>query len=767
MLVPRSLAQTDPSSAPLADPSPGEVLTRELSEAVASGATAPETTLDRALAKWACKRPDHPACIFLADDGTETALTYAQLDRSARAIAASLLKRVAPGERVLLVYPAGLDFIAAFLGCQYAGIVAVPATHPKPRRPMPRMTRIAEDCGARFVLTNRATLDAIDFSRQDDVVKGLEWLATDEATDSNDDEGEGGVAHSDPESLAFLQYTSGSTSEPKGVMVSQANLAANLEAIRTLFGIEEQSASVRPRVGVFWLPAYHDMGLIGGVLTPLWVGGTTVLMSPGSFLQKPIRWLQAISDFGASISGAPNFAYDYCVRRIKKEDCEKLDLSGWRLAFSGAEPVRAETLHRFADAFEPAGFNARAFYPCYGLAEATLLAAGADHDDNPTLLSVDRESVMEGHVRIAEEADSALAYEVVGCGRAPAGHRVLIADSQTLEPLSERRVGEILISGPSVTTGYWNRSELNDSLWATLSGSDETEKLLRTGDLGFIHAGELFVTGRLKDVIVLRGKNHYPQDIEQTAEESHPAVFPGAAFTTGEGEEERLVLVAQVDRSSDKEQREEIARAIRTAISESHGLDTAAVVLIRQATLPITSSGKVQRLLCRDRYLAGELRVLHELKREKPKAKSSVMAPTLPADNKTDQPRTTEEIEAWLGRWLSARLGLEASEMARDQPFADLGVDSLTAVELSGELERAFGVPLPPVVAWNYPTPMALAGYLAEQSAKPDPTSSMRDEIAPPIAAGSSTADVDVDVEALLADIENLSDKEAARLLEE
>lgn len=719
-----------------------------------------ETTLDRALAKWALKRPDHPACIFIADDGTETTLTYAELDRSARTIAGRLLEVLKPGERVLLVYPAGLEFVTAFLACQYAGIVAVPATHPKPRRPMPRMTRIAEDCNARVALTNGATLDAIDFSRQDAVVSGLEWIATDAASDANIAD----VTHSDPEGLAFLQYTSGSTSEPKGVMVSQANLAANLEAIRVLFGIEDENSGTRPRVGVFWLPAYHDMGLIGGVLTPLWVGGTTVLMSPGSFLQKPLRWLKAISDFGASISGAPNFAYDYCVRRIKKEDIEKLDLSGWRLAFSGAEPVRAETLHRFTEAFEPAGFQAKAFYPCYGLAEATLLAAGAQHDDNPTLLSVDRESVMEGHVRIAAEGievGSTATHEVVGCGRAPAGHQVLIADPKTLTSLDERRVGEVLISGPSVTAGYWNRPELNDSLWATLP--DNTEKLLRTGDLGFIHAGELFVTGRLKDVIVLRGKNHYPQDIEQTAEEAHTAALPGAAFTIGEGEDERLVLVAQVDRSSSKDERDEIARAIRSAISESHGLDAAAIVLIRQATLPITSSGKVQRLLCREMYLGEDLRVLHELKREKPKAVAPV---AIPVQDETKQPRTAEEIEAWLGRWLSTRLGLDASELARDKPFADLGVDSLTAVELSGELEQAFGVPLPPVVAWNYPTPMALAGYLAKQSAKSDSVPAEEaTSIEPPIAAGSTTADAEV--ESLLADIENLSDEEAARLLGE
>ena len=760
-------------------------------------------TFDLVVDAWAKRRPDRPACVFLTDDDQQQTLTYAQLDQRARAVAASLAERLTPGSRALLVYPAGLEFVVAFLGCQYAGVVAVPATHPKPRRPLPRMRRIAEDSGARVALTSRATLESIDFSQQDDTVQQLDWIATDELHQADEstagehltNETRGHAA------LSFLQYTSGSTSNPKGVMVSHANLMANLEAIRVSFGIEfgaDDATDLASQTGVFWLPAYHDMGLIGGVLTPLYVGGTTVLMSPGSFLQRPAKWLRAISEFGASISGAPNFAYDYCVRRIAPDDREGLDLSRWRLAFCGAEPVRADTLRRFAESFEPAGFSARAFYPCYGLAEATLLAAGPDHDDNPTLLAVDRASVGAGSVTLARQTlqsslkdqlvssngdGGPVVQELVGCGRAPEGHKLLVINPETREPLEERQVGEILIAGPSVTRGYWDRTDLNDALWTTITGHGD-DRFLRTGDLGFVHQNELFVTGRLKDVIVLRGQNHYPQDIEETAEGAHKALLPSAAFTVGGGPglegPERLVVVAQVERSCSRDDYPEIARAIRTAVSQTHGLDTSNVVLIRQATLPVTSSGKVQRSLCRERYEADELRVLHELSRahanpdaasakKKPAAKQTT-ATTTQAANKPA--RTAAEIETWLGAWLVERLGLDPTEMSRDRPFAELGVDSLTAVELSGELEQEFGVPLPAIVAWNHPTPASLAGYLAEQSAKPtkatEPAATTEEESAPAApfpAAPAAPEESDAEVESLLAQIEQMSEEEARRLL--
>ncbi|MEM6331513.1 MAG: AMP-binding protein, partial [Planctomycetota bacterium] len=381
-------------------------------------------TMTELLTRQADRYAGATAYRFLAEDAAESTLTFDQLHRRALAVGERLSRELAPGDRALLVYPPGLEFIAAFFGCLYAGVVAVPATYPKPRRPLPRMSRIAADSGAAVALTTRQTLTALDLSQQDDAARGLAWLDTDGLADPP----EGYRPHAaQAGDLAFLQYTSGSTSEPKGVMVTHGNLLANLEAIRGSFGLPEAPAAGRSNCGVFWLPAYHDMGLIGGVLTPLYVGGPSVLMPPTAFLKRPLGWLQAIDRYRATISGAPDFAYRLCVDRTTDADRAGLDLSSWRLAFCGAEPIHAATLTAFAEAMEPAGFSSRAFYPCYGLAEATLLAAGPDSEDPPTLLAVDRAALGRSHAVAATGVEAA--QELVGCGRAPAGHTVLIAEA--------------------------------------------------------------------------------------------------------------------------------------------------------------------------------------------------------------------------------------------------------------------------------------------------------------------------------------------------
>lgn len=696
---------------------------------------------------------------YLAENGDVHQMTFGELDRRAQGIGARLAQRLEPGSRVMLVFPAGLDFIASFFGCLYAGMVAVPATYPKPRRPLARMSRIATDSGAEVALTTGQTLRAIDFEQQDEAVRGLEWLAADELKPAD----AWRPVNASAQDLAFLQYTSGSTSEPKGVQVSHGNLLANLEAIRVSFGLPIRTGSDGSHAGVFWLPAYHDMGLIGGVLTPLYVGGPSILMPPTTFLKRPLTWLEAISEHGATISGAPNFAYELCVDRIKPEDRERLDLSSWRLAFCGAEPIKAATLQEFADAFEPAGFRANAFYPCYGLAESTLLAAGPDCDEPPTILAADRESLSSHHVRPAE--GDAPMVELVGCGAAPAGHRVEIVNAETGALCEEGQVGEIYLQGPSVAGGYWNRPEVSVETFGKRVVGLEGE-FLRTGDLGFFYRGELYVTGRAKDVIILRGRNHYPQDIEQTAQESHDAVMPGAAFCIDvdmpDGrQEEQLVLVHQIDRSCREADRPAVAEAVRRAVLAEHELDPWAIVLIRQTSLPITSSGKVQRSRCRTMFLDGELKSLHEWRRKPPRTSDDL--PPAPQLEGLDTEEVADQIVGWMGAWLAAMADIDTSGLDPQQPFADLGLDSLTAVELSADLEEVFGVPLPPVVAWNYPTPAALAGYLAEKT--------VGDGVAEDAPEGPVTAaaeaSADADLAAMLDDIENLSDEEAARLLEE
>ncbi len=741
------------------------------------------STMVELLARQAADRPDLAAYVYLDDRDGTTEITYAELDRRARAIAARLSAQLNPGDRALLVYPAGLEFISAFFGCLYAGVIAVPATYPKPKRPMPRLHRIAVDCDAHVALSTGPTLATLDPALLSDAAT-KDWIATDEVDDALADEWQ--APDISPDDLALLQYTSGSTSDPKGVMVSHANLLTNLECIRQAFGIGEADEDQRSATGVFWLPAYHDMGLVGGLLTPMYMGGRSVLLSPTAFLQRPLRWLQAIHDYEATISGAPNFAYELCVRRIAAHERAALDLRHWRLAFCGAEPIRAETLSHFGDTFRASGFRVEAFYPCYGLAESTLLAAGPDYRREPRFLAVNRTALGEHRVAPACGEPIDMTQRLVGCGQAVTDHEILIVHPETGKPCDESQVGEILIQGPSVAQGYWNRAEESDAMFRSRVAG-RPGRFLRTGDLGFFRDGELFVTGRLKDVIIIRGRNHYPQDIEQTAELAHPSVLPGAAFALSDNDDGRLVVVHQFDRQYRGTNLDDVVRAIRRAIVEQHELDPHAVVLIRQTSLPITSSGKVQRNLCRDQYLAGELKVVHAWTNPAGTAASRDRATVRvhdagvawsPATNgngksasravpglgssrrnpsAVELDRTAERIEAWLLEWLVARLALDASEVERDRPFAEYGVDSLTAVEMSQELEDAFHVELQPIVAWNYPTPAALAGYLAMETTG----AGQSDE------AHSAPADAadDEHLAALLAEVENLSEDEAARLL--
>jgi acyl-CoA synthetase (AMP-forming)/AMP-acid ligase II/acyl carrier protein len=757
------------------------------------------------LAQQAADDPTRTAYVYLDDRDGAVEMTYGELDRRARVIAARLQLELQPGDRALLVYPPGLDFIAAFFGCLYAGIVAVPATYPKPRRPMPRLSRIAVDCDAHVALSTAATLTTIDPELLSADAATSQWIATDELTDELAEHFEAPVVSESD--LAFLQYTSGSTSDPKGVMVSHANLLNNLECIRQSFGIGEMDDDHDSATGVFWLPAYHDMGLIGGVLTPLYMGGRSVLMSPTSFLQRPMRWLQAISDYRATISGAPNFAYDYAARRVKPEDWANLDLSMWRLAFCGAEPIRAETFQLFADALRPCGFQSKSLYPCYGLAESTLLAAGPDFHNEPTVLTVNRQALSNHRAVVACGEPEEMTQKLVGCGHAMPGHTLLLVDPATNKICDADEVGEILIQGPSVAGGYWNRADENENEFrASVPGYEG--RFLRTGDLGFQHDGELYVTGRVKDVIIIRGRNHYPQDIEQSAEAAHPSLLMGAAFALESEGAERLVVVNQVDRQFRDADWDQVVQAIRRAVVEHHEIDPYAVVLIRQTSLPITSSGKVQRSLCRDQYLSGELKVVHSW--SNPVANGAAAKTNGAANGQTvrlngegvswtasapnsgaakskngaarrrrpvgsvELDRATERIEAWMLDWLMTRLALRAEDVSRDRPFAEYGVDSLTAVEMSHELEQQFSVPLPPIVAWNYPTPAALARFLAEET-----LGVKREEVAEkPVAAskpahaasGVATgelADVESDAElaALLAEVENLSNADAERLL--
>ena len=640
-----------------------------------------------------------PAYTFLEDGEAEGgSLSWSELDRTARAIAVHLAEVARPGERALLLFPAGLDFIAAFFGCLYAGVVAVPSYPPRPNRGQQRLRAIVRDAAPAVVLAQKALLPrAASLAEDVPELAAARWLATDDLGGAEDLTRAAEVWRAPairPDDLAFLQYTSGSTSLPKGVRVSHANLIANERMIAAAFRQTEES------VVVGWLPLYHDMGLIGNVLQPLWSGGRCVLMSPVAFLQKPLRWLAAISRYRATTSDGPNFAYDLCARKIAPEDRAGLDLSSWRVAYNGAEPVRPSTLDRFAAAFAECGFSPAALYPCYGLAEATLFVSGGTPGAGARATRFDAEELRHGRAVVADELSQ---QALVACGGSWLEQRLAIVDPESREELPEGRVGEIWIAGPNVGGGYWGRPEASAETFAATTAAG-AGPYLRTGDLGFRHGVELFVAGRIKDLIILRGRNLYPQDLEETAERAHPALRAGngAAFSVADlgtdGEEaERLVLVYEVDRRAGPEVHEEIAVAVRAAIAEEHEAQVAELVLVKIGGVPKTSSGKVQRHACREGYLAGTLPVVARSAAAFVGDDEGTETTDLGRDELTALPAAARRraLEAMIAGWAARALGVAAARIERDAPLSGYGLDSLAALELRSAVEERLGVALP------------------------------------------------------------------------
>jgi acyl-CoA synthetase (AMP-forming)/AMP-acid ligase II len=533
--------------------------------------------------------------------GDEVQLTYGQLHAAAQAIAGNLQDQTCPGDRALLCFPPGLEFITAFFGALYAGLTAVPAYSPHQLRiveSLAHIAAIAADAQAAVVLTTspiRAL--AKPHARAIPELASCLWLATDELPANI--AGHWRDPATGPEDLALLQYTSGSTRTPRGVMVSHGNILHSSAAIQQAFENTPDSQ------GVIWLPHYHDMGLIGGIVQPLYAGFPVTLMSPASFMLRPLRWLKAVSQSQATVSGGPNFAYDVCVRKIRPEQRAGLDLSHWQVAFVGAEPVRHETLERFADAFAPCGFRRESFYPCYGLAEATLIVTGGDRSARPVIRAA--YPIAPGGNRYGTDAGCATdARTLVGCGRPRSGQELAIVDPDTPTPSPPGQTGEIWVRGPNVARGYWRRpAETDDTFRATLDGSGNGP-FLRTGDLGFLDDDELFVVGRLKDLIIVGGRNHAAEDIERTVEHSHPALAPNgcAAFSVDADGEERLVIAAESNRR-DSLDPATAAGSIRRAVADTHDVRVHHIFWLKPAGLPRTTSGKVRRQECRRMYLSG------------------------------------------------------------------------------------------------------------------------------------------------------------------
>lgn len=540
----------------------------------------PVSTMIDVLRDRAAAQPRDRAFTFMEDgERCGDSLTWEQLECRSRAIATAIGHVAVPGDRVLVMFPPSLDFVPAFFAVLYAGAIAVPVYPPsgaRADRNLARLRGMIADAAPSLVLAPSAPADAvIRLKAAVPALAALPWL--DPSTVSDEDADEWRAPALDASSLAFLQYTSGSTSSPRGVMVSHGNLLHNMNQTHVDAAYDGSSVSVS------WLPVNHDMGLINGVLQPAYSGCPAYLMSPAAFLQRPARWLHAISRLGATHSGAPNFAYDLCARRVSEDEGGALDLSSWRVAYNGSEPIRRSTLETFQRAFGIRGFRWEAFSPAYGLAESTLLVASIPAGVPPTFVG-----------------------GAVASGIDPEGRGVTIVDPLTHARCSEGQTGEIWVRGGSVAAGYWGREADSQETFHAYTSDTSEGPFLRTGDMGFIHQERLFISGRIKDLIIVRGLKHYPQDIEFTAERAHPAVRAGccAAFSIEQDEAEQLAIVAELDArvpySSAEAVVSEILAAVRIAVTATHHVAPASVTLLAPGTIPKTTSGKLQRYLCRE-----------------------------------------------------------------------------------------------------------------------------------------------------------------------
>lgn len=679
--------------------------------------------------------PGKTALRFLGQGEAQAeAATYEALHDRAACLAHALAAQHPAGSRALLMYDAGIDFVVAFWACVQAGIVAVPVPLPKPNRSLHWYEHIVRDAQIGCVLGDPAVqarlAPALEASA---ALRALRWICEQDA------------AQHPPlapvaargEDLVLLQYTSGSTGAPKGVRVSHRSLLANEAMIQSRWG--NHAASVI----VSWLPHFHDMGLIGKILQSLYVGAELVLMPPAAFIQRPVRWLQAITRYRGSNSGAPNFAYDACLRDIGDAELADLDLSSWQVAWSGAEPVRARTLNAFASRFAPCGLRAEALSASYGLAEATLMVTSAHPGPTP-LLRVDAAALQRGQARVLARAQAGTPgldcaagdCWLAGCGPWMPDHRLHIVDPATRRPRPRGEVGEVWFAGASVSDGYWGQAQVQASQEAChaqlADGAGEAMPYLRTGDLGFIDEGEggcgqLYIVGRMKDMLVIRGVNHAPQDIEHSVARCDAAFVPDgcAAFPVMADGQEQLVVVQELRRSHARHaDGAALLRRVRETVAERHGLQLFALCLIVQAHLPKTTSGKVQRQLCRTLFLDGRLECAYEWRRGAVDAQQALFAGAqqqnrrygalgLPAG---DLPRHSEaDTLQWLQQWLQAHCDVDGEGFDAELSFSAYGMDSAMTVRMLHDLGLWQGLEIGPEAAWNYPAPALLASHLAQQ----------------------------------------------------
>lgn len=640
-------------------------------------------------------------------EGDFTVHTFAEFDQRCRAIASHLTHL--EGQRALLLFNSGMEFLEAFFACFYAGVTAVPAYPPRRNHNLHRLQALVADCNPSIILSADSVMQMakpICDEAFDEKAQSLPWLTTNLI--SNEDAAQYQDVYPNKDAIAFLQYTSGSTGKPKGVMVSHHNLLTNIRMAEKAFALPKEARCVS------WLPLFHDMGLIGAVMTPIYWGSGSILMPPAAFLQKPLRWLKLIEEVGKTSpvgSLNPNFCYQLCVDTISEDDAKQLDLSQWIFALNAAEPVRSSTVEAFFDKFGPAGFTREALSPSFGMAECTVLATCRQKGDALVTKRVSGHLIAEN--RFVETNDGSMTFVSSGTNCAPQTLRIV--DPETLHILPEHQIGEIWLAGKHIAQGYWGLPELSQATFHAFTHNGEGP-FLRTGDLGTLSDAQLFVTGRLKDLLIIRGRNHYPQDIEFTAANAHPSLHIDntAAFTIEQDAQEKLVIVQEVERTAMKNfEADTVAQLMRNAIAREHGIETYAIIFIRFASIPKTTSGKIQRSLCKQMYLEQQFTTLGEWKHQA----SSTTATQRPVQSANTISQA--ELEQWMVEWLAIKANTSCEQIPVDAALDGLGLDSVDLVQLTGELSAWLGAPIDHTLVWEQPHIQALAAAIIQLAKQP------------------------------------------------
>jgi len=628
------------------------------------------------ISKRAAKQPNDIVYKYLGDGVNETeSFTFQEIDRVARSISQALSEKLSKGDRVLLLFPQGLQYVAALYGCFYGGFIAIPAYPPRRNRKMDRINSIIEDSGAAAGLVTEDVFKTIERNFSDDeMLKEMKWFKYENISSSLNPPELSKLPK--PDDVAFIQYTSGSTGNPKGVMISHENIVYNSEFIRQSFGFDKNT------IGMNWLPIFHDMGLVGGIFQAAYLGLINIGMPPVAFLKNPLNWLKAISKYKATTGGGPNFSYDYCIQKIKPEEVEGLDLSSIKNFYCGGEPVRKKTFKEFPKHFSSAKVRTNQMFAVYGMAETTLIVTGKDPASEPGYVRVNQEALSKNKLIFVSEEEKGI--DLVSNGRVWMETKVAIVNPETFEETDENTIGEVWIAGPTVAKGYWNKPEENKRTFNAFL-SNGKGPWLRSGDLGFIFKGELYITGRLKDLIIIRGVNYYPNDIEYSVQQSHEAFKPnsGAAFSIQKDGIEKLVVVQELERNYLRNvDFDTLLASIRKTIADEHELEVFSVVLIRTGSIPLTSSGKIQRRQTRYEYLTGKLNVI---------ASWQMDETTQEADEASFSKPTEDNIKAWLVQWIMKNQHFKKEEIDLNTPITSYGIDSLAAVTLEQEISSQFG----------------------------------------------------------------------------